>query len=99
MPGSSITSSRDRKSTRLNSSHTVIYTLSLHDALPIFKDSAFFARAPHLVYGGLIGAEFLFLDAWIQHHQFTDGSAISTWTQFGAGAHGLIDLGDAKQQK
>src|SRR5215211_7765812 len=24
----------DRKSTRLNSSHTVIYTLSLHDALP-----------------------------------------------------------------
>src|SRR5476649_1403158 len=28
--------SGDRKSTRLNSSHTVIYTLSLHDALPIF---------------------------------------------------------------
>src|SRR5882672_1372064 len=27
--------SLDRKSTRLNSSHTVIYTLSLHDALPI----------------------------------------------------------------
>src|SRR5476649_1911224 len=27
---------RDRKSTRLNSSHTVIYTLSLHDALPIW---------------------------------------------------------------
>src|SRR5476649_1772822 len=26
----------DRKSTRLNSSHTEIYTLSLHDALPIF---------------------------------------------------------------
>src|SRR5882672_230096 len=26
----------DRKSTRLNSSHTVIYTLSLHDALPIY---------------------------------------------------------------
>src|SRR6266540_3408979 len=25
----------DRKSTRLNSSHTAIYTLSLHDALPI----------------------------------------------------------------
>src|SRR5476649_2896229 len=29
-------SKQDRKSTRLNSSHTVIYTLSLHDALPIF---------------------------------------------------------------
>src|SRR5262252_8095752 len=27
----------DRKSTRLNSSHTEIYTLSLHDALPILK--------------------------------------------------------------
>src|SRR5882672_617577 len=29
---------RDRKSTRLNSSHTEIYTLSLHDALPISDD-------------------------------------------------------------
>src|SRR5882672_3553271 len=29
----------DRKSTRLNSSHTEIYTLSLHDALPIWADS------------------------------------------------------------
>src|SRR5476649_1033652 len=27
----------DRKSTRLNSSHTEIYTLSLHDALPIWQ--------------------------------------------------------------
>src|SRR4030095_9091822 len=27
----------DRKSTRLNSSHTEIYTLSLHDALPIWE--------------------------------------------------------------
>src|SRR5688572_17386137 len=42
-------SETDRKSTRLNSSHSQIYTLSLHDALPIliywhltswsFKDS------------------------------------------------------------
>src|SRR5882672_5671252 len=31
-------SGRDRKSTRLNSSHTVIYTLSLHDALPIYAE-------------------------------------------------------------
>src|SRR5215211_5532250 len=30
----------DRKSTRLNSSHTVIYTLSLHDALPIYAAPA-----------------------------------------------------------
>src|SRR5476649_734463 len=32
----------DRKSTRLNSSHTVIYTLSLHDALPIYFGAEFF---------------------------------------------------------
>src|ERR671916_16555 len=30
----------DRKSTRLNSSHTEIYTLSLHDALPIYGQRA-----------------------------------------------------------
>src|SRR5215211_321405 len=36
--------SLDRKSTRLNSSHTEIYTLSLHDALPIFAHVANFAR-------------------------------------------------------
>src|SRR5947207_246137 len=34
---------RDRKSTRLNSSHTVIYTLSLHDALPIYRDAGWCA--------------------------------------------------------
>src|ERR1044072_1992234 len=38
----------DRKSTRLNSSHTEIYTLSLHDALPIslakaLEDASFVA--------------------------------------------------------
>jgi hypothetical protein len=66
---------------------------------PAIKDAAFFAKAPHLAYGALIGAEFLFLDAWIQHHQFTDGSRLTTWTQFGVGIHGTIDLGDAKQQK
>src|SRR5476649_1278833 len=34
----------DRKSTRLNSSHTVIYTLSLHDALPISGQGAVAAQ-------------------------------------------------------
>src|SRR5882672_4526245 len=34
----------DRKSTRLNSSHTEIYTLSLHDALPISASSPASAR-------------------------------------------------------
>src|SRR5947207_906675 len=37
IPFSSGTARRDRKSTRLNSSHTVIYRLSLHDALPILE--------------------------------------------------------------
>jgi len=54
----------------------------------VIKDSAFFAKAPHLAYGALVGAEFLFFDGWIQHHQFTDGSRIATWTQFGLGIHG-----------
>jgi hypothetical protein len=66
---------------------------------PRIKDSAFFAKAPHLDYGALVGAELLFLDVWIQHHQLTDGSRISTWTQFGVGVHAQIDLGDARQQK
>src|SRR5579875_547753 len=43
----------DRKSTRLNSSHTVIYTLSLHDALPISLDaSALAGEALSLYYFG-----------------------------------------------
>jgi hypothetical protein len=63
------------------------------------KDAAFFAKAPRLDYGAMIGAEFLFLGAWIQHHQFTDGSRLATWTQFGTGVHVQIDLGDASQQK
>src|ERR671917_413939 len=37
---------RDRKSTRLNSSHTEIYTLSLHDALPIYEGARVLARQP-----------------------------------------------------
>src|SRR5476649_1102061 len=50
----------DRKSTRLNSSHTVIYTLSLHDALPIYF---LVADARALVDGalnGVLGHAFLF---------------------------------------
>src|SRR5882672_3261853 len=43
--------SRDRKSTRLNSSHTVIYTLSLHDALPIYL------VVPEVVDAGLLAID------------------------------------------
>src|SRR5476649_2271361 len=37
---------QDRKSTRLNSSHTEIYTLSLHDALPISRRPGWAGRIP-----------------------------------------------------
>src|SRR5215211_4992711 len=51
---------RDRKSTRLNSSHTVIYTLSLHDALPIYAAAFGFLRRhrPHAD-GGALGLQSL----------------------------------------
>src|SRR5882672_2868014 len=47
----------DRKSTRLNSSHTEIYTLSLHDALPISK-LAEIVVFDALTVGGLLVAAF-----------------------------------------
>jgi hypothetical protein len=63
------------------------------------KDAAFFSKAPHVDYGLLVGAEFVFLDVWIQHHQLTDGDRIATWTQFGLGVHAEIDFGTVKQRK
>jgi hypothetical protein len=57
------------------------------------KDEAFFAGAPHLGYGVLIGAEFVFVDAWIQHHQLTNGSRLATWTELGAGFDIQLGLG------
>src|SRR6202022_3980279 len=39
---------RERNSTRLNSSHTEIYTLSLHDALPITPSAKFFWESKDL---------------------------------------------------
>lgn len=56
-------------------------------------DAAFFEKAPHGAYGALIGAQFLFLDAEIQHQQFTNGSRLATWTQFGAGMRFEIPIG------
>ena len=44
------------------------------------KDQAFFEDAPHGVYGVLVGLEFFFIDTWIQHHQFTNGDRLATWT-------------------
>ena len=56
-------------------------------------DEAFFEGAPPGAYGALIGAQFLFLAVEIQHHQFTDGDQLATWTQFGAGLRFEIPLG------
>src|SRR5882672_5928712 len=50
MPGACAPNLRDRKSTRLNSSHTEIYTLSLHDALPI----SFRRTQPFVTVAGVI---------------------------------------------
>ncbi len=60
------------------------------------KASAFFKNAPHGMYGVELGAELVFLDGLIQHHQYTDGSRVATWTQFGIGMHYEIDFAQDK---
>jgi hypothetical protein len=64
-------------------------------------DEAYFENASPGVYGGAIGARFLFLAAEIQHHQYVGGGDLSTWTQFGGGLQFEIGLGapPAKGQK
>src|SRR5476649_1182825 len=49
----------DRKSTRLNSSHTEIYTLSLHDALPICAHQP---SGQEAAFGLVAEAKFIALD-------------------------------------
>lgn len=64
------------------------------------KDNAFFANSPPWAYGALINGElFGFLDAYIQHDQFTNGDRLTTWTQFGLGIHFQAQLADPIQQK
>lgn len=62
------------------------------------KDSAFFSQAKGPTYGVLVGAELLFFDAWIQHHQYIN-DGIKTWTSFGLGLHFSIDMGDPESIK
>lgn len=57
-------------------------------------DAAFFEEAPIGTYGARIGAQFLMFEGEIQHHQFTDGDRLATWTQFGAGLRFEVDVGD-----
>jgi hypothetical protein len=63
------------------------------------KDSAFFNQAHGAAYGALVGAEFLFLDAWIQHHQYINGDGLKTWTSFGLGLHFSVDMGSPEEIK
>jgi hypothetical protein len=44
-------------------------------------------------HGGLVGVEFLFVDVWVQHHQYNDGAFIGTWTQFMTGLDVNLDVG------
>ena len=57
------------------------------------KDKAFSEGARGAAYGALLGGELLFVDAWIEHHQYNDGSLVGTWTQFMAGFDVDIALG------
>jgi len=61
------------------------------------KDTAFFKESPHAAYGALVGVEFLFIDVWIQHHQFTNGDRLTTWTQFSTGMDIQVPFGDEGQ--
>jgi hypothetical protein len=63
------------------------------------KDDAFSAGSPPGAYGALIGLELLFIDAFIEHHQFTDGDELSTWSQLGVGFDVDIDVGAPPQIK
>jgi len=65
----------------------------------VTQDKDFFSNVPHGAYGARIGARFLIFDGVIQHHQFTNGSRLSTWTQFAAGIGIQSDLGDEQAKK
>jgi hypothetical protein len=50
------------------------------------QEAAFFEGARGGAYGGLIGLEVLFIDVWVEHHQYvTPSSFLGTWTQFMTG--------------
>lgn len=57
------------------------------------KDHAFHKGARGADYGALVGVEVLFIDVWVQHHQYNDGNLIGTWTQFMTGMDVDVDLG------
>lgn len=59
------------------------------------QDEAFHAGATGAAYGALLGVEIAFIDVWVDHHQFTDGDSLSTWTQFMTG----LDLDFVRKSK
>lgn len=66
---------------------------------PVDQNKDFYSNVPHGAYGVRIGARFLILEGAIQHHQYTNGSDLSTWTQFAVGIGIQADLGDEKAKK
>jgi hypothetical protein len=63
------------------------------------KDNAYFKNAPNGAYGVLVGVQALIADAYIDHTQFTDGSRVTTWTQFAAGVRIDIKTGAPPKEK
>jgi hypothetical protein len=61
------------------------------------KDEAFQNQARGGAYGALVGVEFLFVDVWVQHHQYNDGALIGTWTQFMTGLDINLDVGGGER--
>ena len=68
------------------------------------KDEAFFEGARGGAYGALVGIEILFVDVWVEHHQFvTPSKFLGTWTQFMTGLdldlEGRKDVSKAEAKK
>lgn len=63
---------------------------------PLAQEADFFKGAAGPAYGGRLGAEFLFVDGWVEHMQYNDGTGLRTWTQFMLGADWDFPLGDTE---
>jgi hypothetical protein len=61
------------------------------------SDADFFAGSESMTYGATLGVKLLFVQVWIDHHQFTNFNwdPLSTWTEFMAGVGFDFPLSDA----
>lgn len=57
------------------------------------KDKAFAATAPLPMFGVQVNVEALFVDVWLGHHQFANGSRVATWSEVGVGLDMEINSG------